>query len=121
MSKILWEGKPSQKTNLGIFVAGIFIALAPIALYRYLRTKHTKIEIREDMIRIHTKYPKINVLEIEYSTIQKINIQQPLFLKSLGLGNLILHFKDATNSPLVIQGLKNAEQAKIELLKRINS
>ena len=114
-----WEGTPSQWTNfiyylfcipLAFFVIGILMAG-----WRYLTIKNNIIKITSQRIIEKKGVLSKTTNELELFRVKDIKLEQPFFLRLVGLSNIVLITSDKTNKIVSINGVKNGEDLKENL------
>jgi uncharacterized membrane protein YdbT with pleckstrin-like domain len=115
----LWEGNPSPKKDMGfyVFCALTCWAIIPLfmALGRYLNTKFHKIVVTNERIRFTTGILSKRMEELELYRVKDTRLDEPLFLRLFGLGNIILATSDTTDPTLVIPGIPDARTLRENL------
>ena len=114
-----WEGTPSHWTNfiyylfcipLAFFVIGILMAG-----WRYLTIKNNIIKITSQRIIEKKGVLSKTTNELELFRVKDIKLEQPFFLRLVGLSNIVLITSDKTNKIVSINGVKNGEDLKENL------
>ena len=117
--KVIWIGSPSQWTNFGTFVLCFLLCwlVIPIfvALWAYLVVKSWKIEITDQRI-IETKgvFSKTTD-ELELYRVKDIRMEQPFWLRLVGLSNILLSTSDKTHAFYTIPAIQNGKEIKEQL------
>jgi uncharacterized membrane protein YdbT with pleckstrin-like domain len=124
----VWNGSPSQVTNIGSFIfLGLFFWLIfPlfIMLWKYLTVKTTSFEISNQRIRSKSGVLSRTIDEMELYRIRDMRIVQPFFLRLFSLSSIELITTDRTNKILLIPAIKDADallakiRANVEITKR---
>ena len=118
--KIVWEGNPSQITNLLEFVALGVLSLALItipvtglrALWVYLVTKNRKYELTTQRLKTHEGVFSKKMEELELYRVTDTKFDQPFFLRIFGLANIILITSDKTSPTIKIEAIENAKELR---------
>ena len=104
--KIIWEGNPSQITNLGVYLLCglLFFLVVPIfyAIWRWIETRCHRFTISDQRIRIATGVLNKQVESIELYRIKDVVLLQPLSLRMFGLGHVELRTSDLGTPLLTI-------------------
>jgi uncharacterized membrane protein YdbT with pleckstrin-like domain len=136
---LIWKGTPSQWTNFGMYffclllTAGIvaayflwrpqpqplvFVGLvipAVLALSRWLRTRCQVYEITSERIRTSTGLLSRTTTELELYRVRDYTVEEPLALRLIGRGNIVLQTSDRTNPRLVLRAVPNVKVLKDEI------
>lgn len=101
---VIWEGSPSQVTNLGTYVvcALLFFLVVPVfyAIWRWIVTRNFRYHVSDQRIRVTQGVFNKRTDSIELYRVKDVVLLQPLFLRLFGLGNVELRTSDKT-SPLL--------------------
>lgn len=118
-TKIIWEHKPSQGVNLGIFLSCFLIVTWPWALWRYYRTRHTHYILKEEKLIIRQGVRTIRQEEIFLDKIEEVQIKPQFFLKLVGLDCITLLKRDEINPRIKLSGLEYAVAVKNIILRQV--
>ncbi len=116
---ILWEHRPSQGANLGVFLSCFLVVTWPLALWRYLRTGNTHYMLKEEKLIIRQGIRKIRQEDIFLHEIEEVKIRTDFFLKLTGLGCITLFIRDQTNPAVKLSGLEDAVAVKNIILRQV--
>jgi len=123
--KEIWKGSPSQWTNFGTYVFCIlFIWLVIpifIALWRFLLVKTWKIEITDQRLIEEKGVLSKKTDELELYRVKDIRLEQPFFLRLVGLSNIILATSDRTHSIVKIPAIKDGKNLREKLRVAIDA
>lgn len=133
----LWRGSPSQWTNFGTYffalllIAGILAAyflttggplvlvalVLPIGLIfaRWLGTRLHRYEVTTERIRVTTGLLSRRTTELELYRVRDYTVVEPLWLRLVGRGNLIIETADRTNPQLVIHAVPGVNALKDQI------
>ena len=117
--KPLWTGTPSQVINLPAFVLWglLFWLVIPIfiILWQWLVVKNTKYELTTE--RLKTRHGVLNkkMDELELYRVRDYKLEQPIFLRLFGLGNITLQTSDKSNPLVTIRAIPDGEQLREQL------
>jgi uncharacterized membrane protein YdbT with pleckstrin-like domain len=113
---LVWQGRPSQWTNLGVYVfcALTFWAIVPIlyAGWRYLVTRCVRYEVTTERVSVETGVLSRRLEELELYRVKDTAFDQPLLLRLVGLGNVILRSSDRSDPELVLRALPDGRQLR---------
>lgn len=102
--KIIWEGSPSQVTNLGVYIvcALLFFLVVPVfyAIWRWIVTRYFRYTVSDQRIRVTQGVFNKRTDSIELYRVKDVVLLQPFGLRLFGLGNVELRTSDKT-SPLL--------------------
>ena len=122
--KEIWNGSPSQWTNFKTYVicAVLCWMVLPvfIAIWKYLIVKTWTIKITDERL-IEEKGVLSKVTdELELFRVKDIKLDQPFFLRLVGLSNVVLITSDRTNKYVVIPAIKGGKELREELRSAID-
>lgn len=137
----LWKGHTSQWVHFwyyffclllaaaaigGIpFTAGLSaIGLAlPVILWvaRWWITKSTSYELTSQRLKIGTGILNRKLDELELFRVKDYAMEQPLFLRLVGLGNLTLVTSDASTPTVAIRAIANVEDVREKLRNAVQA
>ena len=142
---ILWSGHTSQWAHLGFYslcviLAAVIVVFAtlfalptagltylmliiPLILWmvRWWVTKCTTYELTTQRLRIRSGVLNRRLDELELYRVKDYAMEQPLFLRLVGLGNLTIITSDATNPQVVIQAIHDVERVREKLRTAVQS
>jgi uncharacterized membrane protein YdbT with pleckstrin-like domain len=117
--KEIWKGSPSQWTNFGTYVMCILFCwlVIPIfiALWRFLVVKTWKIEITDQRLIEEKGVLSKKTDELELYRVKDIRLDQPFFLRLVGLSNVILLTSDRTNPVVRIPAITDGKNLREKL------
>jgi uncharacterized membrane protein YdbT with pleckstrin-like domain len=98
--KILWEGSPSQVTNLGVYVlcALTFFLVIPVfyAIWRWIETRCYRYTVTDQRIRLTQGVFNKQTDSLELYRVKDVVLLEPFWLRLFGLGNIELRTSDAS-------------------------
>ena len=103
----MWKGRPSQLTNLLVYLFLFWTIVIP--LYRYLKTRFTIFELTSDRFRTKIGILSQKVDELELYRVRDYEVFKPFLLRLFGLGNLTLITSDKTHPKIEMKAIKNPE------------
>ncbi len=118
-TKVIWEHRPSQGVNLGIFLSCFLVLTWPWALWCYMRTSNTHYILKEEKLLIRKGVRKIYQEEIFLNEIKDVQDTSQFFLKLLGLGCITLFIRDEIKPKIKLSGLEDAIAIKNSILQQI--
>ncbi len=117
--KEIWKGRPSQWTNFGTYVLCFLFCwlVVPIfiALWRFLVVKTWKIEITDQRLIEEKGVLSKTTDELELYRVKDIRLDQPFFLRLVGLSNIILMTSDRTHPIVRISGITDGKNIREKL------
>ena len=135
----VWQGTPSQWTNLGTYLAcallaaGILYAkftytgqgseylLAALALpalwalARWIGTRTHRYEITSERIKVTTGLLSRRTSELELYRIRDYSVVEPFWLRLVGCGDIILVSADRTTPQIVLHAVPHAATLKDQI------
>ena len=110
--QIEWSGNQSQWQNLGWFIACVLIIPIPWAFWRWLDTRCQRYELTDQRLKISRGvFTKITD-DLELYRVRDTRMQQNIWQRMLGLGEVILSTTDATTPEVSLRWLPNAESLR---------
>jgi membrane protein YdbS with pleckstrin-like domain len=115
LENLVWKGRPSQLTNLLVYLFLFWTIVIP--LYRYLKTRFTIFELTSDRFRTKIGILSQKVDELELYRVRDYEVFKPFLLRLFGLGNLTLITSDKTHPKIEMKAIKNPEVV-LELFRK---
>ena len=117
--KLLWSGSPSQVINLPVYVLwGLFFWLVfPIfvILWQWLVLRNTKYELTTERLKTRRGVINKHVDDLELYRVRDYQLEQPLFLRLFGLGNITMQTSDKSHPVVVIRAIPEPEQLREQI------
>ena len=111
-----WEGRPSQITNLLLFIvcALTFWAVLPIfvGLWKWLVVRFTNYQLTTERLTIATGVLSRRTEELELYRVKDTAFAQPFFLRIFGLGNVILRTSDRSHPVVVLKAIHDGKMLR---------
>ena len=112
--KALWSGTPSQLINLPLYVLWVllFWLVIPlfILLWQWLVVRNTRYELTTERLKMRRGVLNKHMDEVELYRVRDYKLEQPLFLRLFGLGNINLQTSDRSHPVLSLRAIRNGEQ-----------
>jgi uncharacterized membrane protein YdbT with pleckstrin-like domain len=112
--KALWSGTPSQLINLPLYVLWVllFWLVIPlfIMLWQWLVVRNTIYELTTERLKLRRGVLNKHMDEVELYRVRDYKLEQPLFLRLFGLGNITLRTSDRSHPVLSLRAIRNGEQ-----------
>jgi uncharacterized membrane protein YdbT with pleckstrin-like domain len=112
--KALWRGTPSQLVNLPFYVLWLllFWLVIPlfILLWQWLVVRNTIYELTTERLKLRRGVLNKHMDEVELYRVRDYQLEQPLFLRLFGLGNIALQTSDRSHPVLRLRAIRNGEQ-----------
>jgi membrane protein YdbS with pleckstrin-like domain len=122
---VVWEGNPSQLTNIGTYLACALVAAAIvvagamirpeaywvlfvpvlIALWRYLTLKFFRYRVTTERVGLTRGVLTKRTDSIELYRVKDTTLIEPFFLRLFGLSDVVLNSSDRTTPLLVLHGV----------------
>ena len=116
----IWEGNPSHWTSFSYYILCLF--LIPLlglgilmGIWRFLTIRTWKISITNQRIIEEKGVLSKTTNELELFRVKDLKLDQPFFLRLVGLSNIILLTSDRTNKRYVIEGVDNGKDLREKL------
>ena len=117
--KLIWSGTPSQVLNIPTFVICglLFWLVVPlfVLLWQWLVLKMTKYELTTE--RLRTRHGVLNkkLDELELYRVRDYKLDQPIWLRIFGLGNILLYTSDLSNPVITIRAIPDSEPVREQI------
>jgi uncharacterized membrane protein YdbT with pleckstrin-like domain len=133
---LIWKGTPSHWLNFGAYFFCVVLAGAVVGVYYLLPVPRTPwvfagllipvlwafarwIEVRSHVYEITSERIRVSVgllsrmtTELELYRVRDYTVVEPLWLRIVGCGNIILQTADRTNPQLIVRAVPNANVLK---------
>ena len=119
MEKIVWNGSPSQLTNIKTYILFFWTIILPLIVY--LRTRFTIYELTEERFREKTGILSQKIEELELYRVRDYTVEKPFIMRLFGLGNLILITSDKTNPKIYLYAIRNVESVRDVFRKNVEA
>ena len=118
--KIIWEGSPSQLTNLGIYVVcGLtFFLIVPLfyAIWKWIETRCHRYVVSDQRIRETEGVFNKRTDSTELYRVKDVVLLQPFGLRMFGLGNVELLSSDASSPLISLSAVPNPVDLREKIL-----
>ena len=118
--KVIWEGSPSQVTNLGVYVvcALLFFLVVPVfyAIWRWVVTRCFRYAVSDQRVRITQGVFNKRTDSIELYRVKDVVLLQPFGLRLFGLGNVELRTSDMTSPLLTLNAVPDPAALREHML-----
>jgi uncharacterized membrane protein YdbT with pleckstrin-like domain len=104
----VWEGASSQWVNAGWFAACLLVLPIPIAIANWLIVRCNRFTLTNQRLRMSRGVLSKRVDDLELYRVKDHALEQPLILRMVGLGNIVLITSDASTPEVVLPAIKNA-------------
>lgn len=117
----IWEGSPSHWTKFKIYILWVILLLPTFGvsllfiLWTFLKIKTTKISITSQRIIQEEGILSKITNELELYRVKDIRLDQPFFLRLVGLSNIVLITSDRTNKYVLIDGVKDGKTLREQI------
>ncbi|MDX2114326.1 MAG: PH domain-containing protein [Planctomycetota bacterium] len=104
----VWQGTPSQWTNIIPFVLCVLIIPIPYAIYRWLAVKLTRFTLTNQRFRTESGILNKHFDDLELYRVKDITLSQPLIQRLVGLGTITMITSDATSPRVVLPAIADS-------------
>lgn len=108
----LWQGSPSQWTNIVPFILCLLVIPIPWAVYRWLAVRCTRYAVTNQRLRKSTGILNRRHDDLELYRVKDITLDEPLLQRLVGLGTLTLITSDATTPTLRLGAIAGAHELR---------
>jgi uncharacterized membrane protein YdbT with pleckstrin-like domain len=113
---VIWEGRPSQWTNVWPFTAGLLLCwlIVPLvyALVAYLQTRARGYTLTSQRLLLSQGVLTRRTDQLELFRVKDTVVVEPFFMRLVGLGNVIINTNDVNTPTIVIQAVANPQQVR---------
>jgi len=117
---IIWEGSPSQVTNLGTYLlcALLFFLVVPVfyAIWRWIVTRCYRYSISDQRIRVTEGVFNKRTDSLELYRVKDVVLIEPFGLRLFGLGNIELRTSDLNSPLLVLRAVPSPRELREKIL-----
>lgn len=121
--QIIWSGSPSQFLNLGVFIlcALTFWLVIPIliALWRWLVVRCTRFELTSERLIVRRGVLNRTTDEIELYRVKDTRLDEPLILRLVGCGNIVLSTSDRSTPILEMRAIRDANSVRESIRREV--
>lgn len=115
----LWKGSPSQVVNLGVYVLCLLLCwlVLPVlyALWRWVDTRLTEYELTTQRLVFRRGVFNRKTEEVELYRVRDSSLDEPLFLRLFGVGNVVISATDASTPNFLLRAVKGAADVRQKL------
>lgn len=108
----IWEGRPSQWTNIVAFLLCVLIIPIPWAIYRWLAIRCTKFTLTSQRLRMEEGILSRRFDDIELYRVKDLTLHQPFIQRLVGLGTIRLLTSDATHPTLTLPAISDPMEVR---------
>lgn len=108
----IWQGSPSQWTNIVPFLLCVLIVPIPWAVYRWLATRCTKFVLTSQRLRMEEGILSRRFDDIELYRVKDITLSQPFIQRMVGLGSIRLLTSDASHPTLTLPAIADPMEVR---------
>jgi uncharacterized membrane protein YdbT with pleckstrin-like domain len=113
--RIAWTGRQSQWQNLGWFVSCLLLIPIPWAIWRWLQVRCQSYTLTDQRLKTtHGILTKVTD-DIELYRVRDTRMQQGIWQRVLGLGDVILATTDASTPEVRLRWLPDAETLREQI------
>jgi membrane protein YdbS with pleckstrin-like domain len=118
-NSLLWEDRPSQLTNLPVFILWSWTIIVP--LIQYLKTRFTIYQLFPQTIVLKTGILSQSIDNIELYRVRDYSIEKPFLLRFFGLGNIVLITTDKSMGNFMLHAIKEPENVYNQIRNLVES
>jgi len=115
----LWKGSPAQVVNLGTYFVCLLLCwlVVPIfyALWRWIDTRLTEYELTSQRLVFRSGVFNRKTEEVELYRVRDSSLEEPLFLRLFGAGNVVIFATDSSAPSVVLRAVKGAADVRQKL------
>lgn len=110
--RIEWTGSSSQLQNFGWFLACLLVIPIPYAIYRWLDTRTQVYTLTDQRLKTTRGILSKVTEDLELYRVRDTRLQQTLWQRLFGLGEVVLTTTDATTPEVHLRWLPQAESLR---------
>jgi uncharacterized membrane protein YdbT with pleckstrin-like domain len=118
--KVIWEGSPSQVTNLGIYLLCglLFFLVVPVfyAIWRWIETRCFRYTVTDQRIRVTQGVFNKQTDSVELYRVKDVVLFEPFGLRLFRLGNIDLRTSDMSSPLLVLRAVPEPSALREKIL-----
>lgn len=116
--RIEWTGRPSQLQNLGWLLACLLVIPIPWAFWRWLETRSNVYVLTDQRLKSTRGIFSKTTDDLELYRVRDTKLQQSLWQRMFGVGDVILYTTDASTPEVQLRWLPDAEALR-ETIRRL--
>lgn len=120
---LVWEGRPSQITNLGFYFVAVLTCwlVVPVvmALWQWLVVKYTNYRVTTERLTVTTGVLSRRTEELELYRVKDTALDQPFFLRLFGLGNVVLRTSDRSHPLVQLRAIREGRTLREEIRSHV--
>lgn len=105
----IWEGTPSQWTNVVPILLCALIIPIPWSAYRWLKVKCTKYRLSSQRLRIETGILSRTFDDLEIYRVKDITLSQPCIQRLVGLGTVRMVTSDVSHPVVELPAIRDPQ------------
>lgn len=113
----IWEARPSQWVNVlhwtaSVLTLGLWL---PVAFWHYLVVRCTEYSLSNQRLLLKSGVFSRTEDDVELYRVKDTRLEQPFFLRVVGLGNIVLITSDPLQPTIVVRAVANAQALREQL------
>ena len=113
--RIEWVGRSSQLQNLGWFLSCLLVLPIPFAIYKWLLTRTQVYTLTDQRLKTTRGILSKTTDDIELYRVRDTRLEQSVWQRMFGCGDVILQTTDETTPTQVLRWLPDAEPTRERL------
>ena len=117
---VIWEGSPSQVTNLGVYVVCVLLCFLVIpvfyAIWKWIETRCFVYTVTDQRIRTTRGVFNKQTDSLELYRVKDVVLYEPFGLRLFGLGNIELRTSDMSSPLLVLRAIPDPRSLREKVL-----
>lgn len=119
--KPVWEGGPSQWSNIAWYAACVLILPIPIAVYKYLETRAVSIRVTSQRLQIETGILSRSLEEVELYRIKDTTLERSFLQRLVGLGTVRIMTSDESAQLVLLKHLPDARGVRETIRSQVEA
>ena len=108
----IWQGRPSQWTNVVPFALCLLVFPIPYAIYRWLAIRCTSFTLTSQRLRLESGILSRHFDDLELYRVKDITMSQPFIQRLVGLGTVTLMTSDASTPVLNLAAITDPRRVQ---------
>lgn len=115
----IWSGSPSQWVNFPLYVLCLLFFWLVVPLFvmawKWLVLKNTTYELSSQRLKLRQGVLNKDMNDLELYRVRDYKLEQPFFLRLLGLSNITLNTSDSTTPMVVLRAVPGGESLRDQI------
>lgn len=110
--RAVWEGTPSQWSNLGWWIACVLVVTIPLALWQWLVVRNTRYVLTDQRLRKSSGVLNRRTDDLELYRVKDTRYAQSVWQRMVGIGDIEMLTSDTTSPVVLMRNIPDAERVR---------